>query len=243
MKHKLRLLRIYFRHHDFDNEKENSYHYFFNQIALLIVQELDNYLTRDYRSFVISLGTLELWSKFYDSEEIPNIHYLARQGNTAENFEFDKFFKLEVEDQKLMVFNKACNSLASLARKGKQLELESAINKIKSKYASSKKLNCEYIALNKDFICQGINFTGKIIFKFLEVVYVNLTIEYRGNLVEEFKIWNFDYGYIDWLITVFKKLEVKNDLLILKGHYEIEEFPMSFDLDPVIKKVNDLMKK
>lgn len=60
MKYNIKLIRIFFRNIYFTQVEENSIHYTYNQISLLLLVELSKIYQKKIDSILISFGTKEL---------------------------------------------------------------------------------------------------------------------------------------------------------------------------------------
>ena len=233
MKHKIKLLRIFFRHHVFKNEDENKYHYLFHQISLLLKAEFDPRLKNNLKSLLISFGTKKLWLKYYKTQTLPILHWYKIVGSSSAYFNYDSFFKLEFEEQKKYVFDKACEQIRLIAEYGSQKELLKAIEEITVKYKSVEVLNTDYIAFRQIFFFDDSQFEGKVIFSFSDKISVYLKIYKAEKELSSHLITTYNYGYIEWVITAFKKIEIDGNMLILKGHKDMDELPFRIDISDV----------
>ena len=58
----------------------------------------------------------------------------------------------------------------------------------------------------------------------------------KSDFETKYIISEFDYGYIEWIITAFKKFEFQNDkFLVLKGSKELNYLPYKIDIASFIE--------
>jgi hypothetical protein len=230
-KDNIKLLRIFFRHNNFTQEEENNLHYIYNQISLLLIVELSKLYLKKIDGITISFGTMELWLKYYKEDNIPNFHWFKKTGSASIIFDYKKFFELEYEDRKKMVLHYACESIYKIAEKGKQLDLMQAINQIIQKYQGINILNTDYITLEQAIKYKDDEISVKVLFEFNEKVKIQLVVNQLLSDEKKYLLDEFSYGYIEWLITAFKKIEVKDNYLYLIGSKELEYLPFKLMLD------------
>jgi hypothetical protein len=230
-RYSINLLRIFFRNSNFTLEEENNLHYLYHQISLLLIVELSNLYKNKIDSLSISFGTKELWLKYYKEENIPNYHWYKRTGSASLIFDYEKFNKLKYEDRKKMVFDMACESIYKIAVKGNQIELMQSIDQIIQKYRNIKVLNTNYIALEQSLDYFGNIISAKVLFEFDKKIIVSLVVKLSEQCETKYLLDELNYGYIEWLITAFKKIEIKDKFIYLKGSTELEYLPFKINLD------------
>jgi hypothetical protein len=230
-KYSVNLLRIFFRNSNFTLEEENNLHYLYNQISLLLIVELSNVYHKKTDSLIISFGTKELWLKHYTEESIPNYHWYKRTGSASIIFDYERFNKLEYEDRKKMVFNLSCESIYKIAEKGHQSELMQSVDQIMTKYRKVSVLNTEYVAFQQSLEYYGKIILVKVLFEFDEKIKISLVVSQSDLSETKYLLDEINYGYIEWLITAFKKIEIKNKSMYLKGSKELEYLPYKINLD------------
>lgn len=169
--------------------------------------------------------------KYYKEDNIPNFHWFNRTGSASIIFDYEKFFELEYEDRKRMVFQFACESIYKIAEKGKQLDLMEAINKVIRKHQGIDTLKTEYIAFEQAIVYKDKEISVKVLFEFNEKIEIQLVVNPTETDEKRYLLDEFNYGYIDWLITAFKKVEVKDNYLYLKGSKELKYLPFKIMLE------------
>lgn len=227
----IKLLRIFFRNSNFTQEEENKLHYLYHQISLLLIVEIGSIYNKKIKSIIVSFGNKEEWLKYYKEDNIPNFHWYVGTGSASVIFDYDRFYKLEFEERKKMVFEMACESIYNIADKGRQFELMQVIDHIIKKYQDVKQLNTNYVALEQSLDYKGEDLLAKVIFQFNQKIKICLLVLGSQLSGSEIIIDEFDYGYIEWLVTAFKKIEIKENFIYLTGSKELDYLPFKISME------------
>ncbi|MBK8112261.1 MAG: hypothetical protein IPK46_19050 [Saprospiraceae bacterium] len=105
------------------------------------------------------------------------------------------------------------------------------INHIIKKFKDVRQLNTNYVALEQSLEYKGEDLLAKLIFQFNQKIRISLLVFGSQLSGAEVIIDEFDYGYIEWLVTAFKKIEIKENFIYLTGSKELDYLPLKINIE------------
>ena len=235
MNNKIKLFRICFRHHDFNNEKENEFLYYYQQISFFLITELNPYLNKKIKHLIINFGTEKIWSKFYKNDPLPILHWYRNVGEFSGLFDYDHFNQLENSAKLQYVLIETCHALEQLAKLSNREDFHKAVKNVFLKVKDLKKINFSYIVFKKDLEIAGVEYKSLVKFVFEDKIKIFLEFKLISGKTKSFLISTYKYGYIEWLVTAWKNIVVKDNVLIVSGSRELDELPFKISLDELRK--------
>ena len=187
------------------------------------------YKGRKIQFLNIDLASEECFEKFPINPP-HHIHYYGGHLKYYGLIDFNEFYKLSDKDQTLFIWNKGYEYLKLAAAKIKNDSLLEACE-----YAYHKgleiRLNPDYKMVEADLILYDIPVNASIWVNFKnDGMYSKLSLEKDGKVVFEKDIDSTVNG-IEFFLDMYKKIEVKNNGVLIKGHYGVEYLPLFVPVD------------
>jgi hypothetical protein len=154
-----------------------------------------------------------------------SVHYYGGHLRYHGVIDFNEFYKLSEKEQTLLVWNKGYEYLKLAAEKIKNDSLLEACE-----YAYYKGLeiglNPDYKMIETEVILYDIPINASIWTNFKnDRMYSKLSIEKDGKVIFEKDIDSTING-IEFFLEMYKKIEAKNNGVVIKGHYGVEYLPL-----------------
>lgn len=147
----------------------------------------------------------------------------------------DEFISLGYDQQKLFIWNRACEHLLSASKFLKNQELEKAVTYAHAK-GLDQNLNPDYRMVEADVVIQGEQLKAALWVNFREEgMYANLTLEREGHVLFQKNIDKTKNGF-GFFLEMFHKIESDNDSIIIKGAKAVEYLPLRIPIDTSVLK-------
>jgi hypothetical protein len=171
--------------------------------------------------------------KKYPVTSADNVHYYGGHLRYYGQINFDLFYKLSEENQTLFVWNKGFQYLKLSAVKIKNQHLLEACE-----YACHKglemRLNPDYKMIEADLILYNFPVNASVWVNFKnDGMYSKFFLEKGGKVVFEKDI-DSTINAIEFFLEMYKKIEVKNNDIVIKGHYGVEYLPLRIIIDKAL---------
>ncbi|TPG36296.1 hypothetical protein [Flavobacterium pectinovorum] len=201
----------------------------FNFLAILLNRLLSEKYNGKKIKFlnIFFYETSEKLLKAYGKEYF--LHYYGGQFTYKKVIDYDYFYSLSFNDQKIFIWEKACEMLQFA---GKELKNESLL--ISSEYAYNKglemNLNADYRMIENDVVLFEENYKAAVWVNFLDnKMEANFTLEKDNNIVLKKIIDQVPNGNV-FFLTMFKKIEQKDsDTIIIKGLKDADYLPLEIN--------------
>ena len=227
MKYKIGRTSFWFK--DGDKELLSLSYSFFPLAHLLNRLMSEKYEGKKLKFINITFATEEKY-RLHPQPPKYNIHYYGGHLSFADVFDLENFNKMEQKKQKLFIWKRSHEILYEASKSIKNVALLEA-----SAHAYAKglqlDLNPDYKILEKEAILYGKLVKVVVWFNFKEDgIYSKLTIEKSGIDIFERPIDKSALGN-EFFLEIYKKIEVKENLIIIEGHQEIGYLPMKIPIN------------
>lgn len=166
------------------------------------------------------------WSHFYGG--------LLRRNDV---FDIDSFYRKGEGEQNIFIWECAYKALCKASEETKNMELLKASN-----YAYRKglviNLNADYKMIEAEAVLHGEQLQAAVWVHFYpgkDRMYSKFTLEKEGAVILEKDLDEARLG-IEFFLEMYKKIEVKGNSIIIKGHYEVDYLPLKIPIDISIIK-------
>jgi hypothetical protein len=232
MKKIIRRTLLWFKNDDFSVDEVLSNYYY--GLSVFLNEELCKYY----------LGrNLQLINIYYvpiKGFELPNIsyrpnymHYYGGYIRYMGIIDYHDFNLKSNEEKKLYLWQTACDCLKRIGIKFNNQEL--AIAAEKAYFSGIEKGLCtDYVPVSNEFEYNGISLKARLLITFGENKMFSTFELISEKKVVFSKLLDQSVLGIEFFLEMYKKIEIKDKYLILKGHREIEYLPMKWDLDAIL---------
>jgi hypothetical protein len=228
MKNKIERILIWLRKGEYTQNYESE---MLHPLSVLLTRTINsNYGGKQYKYINIELSD---WSNLKDKSLIKDysrLHYYRGHLRCHEAIDLKRYLSLEAGEGHRYIWELVCKSLKEAALSTKNQGLADATEKA-HKIGLRNNLDLNFIILEEKFNIKNNNINVELWFEFdhSERADVVLRIKNNERMIYERKIDDIHVAN-EFSYTIFKKIVLQDDLLILKGHYEIEYLPLKIPL-------------
>lgn len=222
---------VWFRTEQGDIKELNN---FFWGISLLFERLLnEKYEGKKIKFININLGTSQLYEE-KTVIKLNHTHYYNGHLNYNGVFEKSKLESLSVEEQTAYVWNKIYEAMLECSKIINNEELKQAVIYA---YTEGLKidLNTDFKVIEIYFNFNEVIYSASVVFSFKEDgIYSKLSISNEGVVVHELNIDKTVLGN-EYFLTIYKSINIQDNILILKGRSEIKYLPLKIDLNDIFR--------
>lgn len=225
----IRRTLMWFR--DDDLSDKNSLGDYYYGLSNLLNEELCKYYTgRKLRLINIEYVPIAGF-------ELPNIsfkpgytHYNVAHIRYMGIIDYQEFNSKSKEERKIYLWQTACDCLKQIGTKFNNQEL--AIAAEKAYHSGIEKGLCtDYEAVSNEFEYKDKFLKARVVISFGETKMYSTFELLSENQVLYSKLLDQTVLGVEFFLEMYKKIEIKENILILKGHREIEYLPMKINLN------------
>jgi hypothetical protein len=159
-----------------------------------------------------------------------DVHFYGGYLKYDDVFDVEAFGKMNKNLQDITIWNRACEILVESSKVIKNLKLLEAVE-----YAHKKgleiDLNPNYQVIESEVIIYGQLLKASVWINFNEDgMYSKFTLEKNSKIVFERLIDNTVRG-VEFFLVMYKKIEVKDDDIIIKGSKDVDYLPLTIPID------------
>jgi hypothetical protein len=166
-------------------------------------------------------------------QRLRRYEYIMDHIRTYGAFDKQEFTGLSFEEQKKFVWINACKQLEYAGLSHKNEELANAA-KLALEDGLRMDLSPDYKLLEQHGIIEGQDAVASIWAKFPEDAMVaNFSLEKDGKVLMDQQIDKTVHG-IEFFLEMFKKIEFKNNVIVIKGHRDVKYLPLKITVDPKV---------
>lgn len=166
------------------------------------------------------------------SDDIDGVHYYRGYMYIYSSLEYAPFLKLSFEKQTEFLWEKIYYSLTKLGQKLKNNEL---IEAAQLAYVEGKevKYNTDLKKINEEFIINKEKYEASIVIRFIgEKMLAFFILEGSDGFYYE-KFIDQTQSDLKFFLTIYKKIQLNEDKIIIKGHYEIDYLPLKISFKEI----------
>lgn len=231
---KNRITRILFRFRDGDVTLHEVEHLFYGLSMLLHRLINERYEGRKIKFINIYFSSKNTYEVF----PIPPMHHIHYySGSNSDVIRYDgeidyiEFNKRTEIEQQYHIWEKACEYLLASSLFIKNNKLFDA-TQYGYKKGLEMKLTTDYRLVETDSIVYGEEIKASVWIHFRkDKMFSILALEKEGNVIWQRQLDESGKG-IGFFLEIYKKIEIHDNILILKGHREIEYLPLKIQIIP-----------
>lgn len=194
---------------------------------------LNNLLNEVYEGKKIKFINLYFGDTFYYEKqpniELDHVHHYGGHLHYQGLINYKSFSLLKKKEQWQWLWKKAYEYLQMTAQKIKNDDLFQAVE-----YAYQKGITLDLVAdypiLEKEVSLFNKEMTASLWINFKEShMYSKFILEYKDQVLFEKEIDKARNG-VEFFLEMYKKIEVKENNIIIKGHYDVDYLPLTIEI-------------
>jgi hypothetical protein len=211
-----------------------SLNYKFFPLSLLLNRLLnETYKDKTINSININLYTEATYS-LYPLAVKYHLHHTNRVISYDDFFDLDIFNNLTFEQQKKMLWERSREIFVEASAKTNNKNLIIAADYAYNK-GKTLNLDTDFKILSEIFTLDGMSLEASVWIKFKDDSMQSIfSIEKGGRIIFE-KFIDKSLTGNEFFLTIYKKIEIKNNCIIIKGNREIDYLPMKININEDIR--------